>query len=851
MSDLVLARKYRPRSFEQMVGQEHVVQALGNALGSGRLHHAYLFTGTRGIGKTTVSRILAKSLNCTGPDGSGGVTAQPCGVCQACTEIDADRYIDYIEMDAASNGGKDEIRDLIERAAYKPSVGRYKVFMIDEAHQLSKDAFNALLKTLEEPPAYLKFVLATTDPEKVLPTVLSRCLQFNLKPMAPQTVHEHLQRVLEAEAIPTDAGALRLLARAARGSMRDALSLTDQAIAYGAGQLEEAGVRTMLGTVDRSHAATLVQALARRDGPALLATVDALRSAGLSAAGTLEEMARLLQQMAVEQAVPDALDAQDPDTASARQLAAELPPDETQLLYSIVIHGRAELSLVSDDHAALTMVLLRMLAFPSQRSGEATAPPAAPVPARAAPLVASPALARAEVPVPPVVPLPSLAPSVRGGAAPEAGQPPSHPTPPADPVHARALPAREPSPLAAEGPDPQADPVHPPSRSAPQADPSRAAMAARSPSPAVGEAVPAEARAPGHRADAEPPAPDAGHGHLAVSTATVDTRGTAVPGYRGPRVPLTATRPAGAPSPAPVPGRRSVDTPVTPAPRPVPVAAVKPARVEDDGLPPWLDDELPAAAYDGQDAALEDDTDARPASPRAAGVRRAPAGARSDAVPAAAPRAPLRTERRHDEPARSAAPAAARPVPDDAGAPRASAVERDASIGDELAEGAPSVGGVRGVAAAQPAWEPTPLGERWSALLRPVLATGSLVALARELAVQAELTAVRARDDGAPGQIWTLRVERESLRSSAALRDKLCTVLGEACGEPVELELLAGVAQDSIARRDAAARAAAQRAAEACVQADEVVRVLRQTFRGARVVPGSIQPEAPGPASAG
>ena len=274
MTYVVLARKYRPRTFEQMVGQEHVVRALTNALQQQRLHHAYLFTGTRGIGKTTVSRILAKSLNCTGPDGSGGITATPCGVCSACIEIDADRYIDYVELDAASNRGIDEIRDLLERAAYKPGIGRFKVFMIDEAHQLTKDAFNALLKTLEEPPEYLKFVLATTDPEKMLPTVLSRCLQFNLRPMAPEVVQQHLQQVLQAEGVASDAASLRLLSRAARGSMRDALSLTDQAIAYGGGRLEEAGVRAMLGAVDRGHAAALVEALARRDGPAVLARLD-------------------------------------------------------------------------------------------------------------------------------------------------------------------------------------------------------------------------------------------------------------------------------------------------------------------------------------------------------------------------------------------------------------------------------------------------------------------------------------------------------------------------------------------------------------------------------------------------
>ncbi|WP_395702900.1 DNA polymerase III subunit gamma/tau [Aquabacterium sp.] len=436
MNHVVLARKYRPRSFDQMVGQEHVVQALGNALTSGRLHHAYLFTGTRGIGKTTVSRILAKSLNCTGPDGQGGVTARPCGQCLACTEIDADRYIDYIELDAASNRSIDEIRDLIERAAYKPSVGRYKVFMIDEAHQLTKDAFNALLKTLEEPPEYLKFVLATTDPEKMLPTVLSRCLQFNLRPMPPEVVHAHLQAVLEAEHVPADAGSLRLLSRAARGSMRDALSLTDQAIAYGAGKLDEAGVRSMLGSVDRRHAARLVQALAERDGAAVLATVNELRSLGLSAAGTLEEMAGLLQQMAVEQAVPGALDENDPDVAEAQRLASLMPADETQLLYSIVLHGRGELSLVSDDYAALTMVLLRLLAFPPAGPAPVPAPRAAPLqvtprearlstaprPAVAPPPKALPAAARP--PAPAATPAPRSAPDVARAVAPRDDEPP-------------------------------------------------------------------------------------------------------------------------------------------------------------------------------------------------------------------------------------------------------------------------------------------------------------------------------------------------------------------------------------------------------------------------------------------
>jgi DNA polymerase III subunit gamma/tau len=417
MSYVVLARKYRPRTFAQMVGQSHVVQALTNALTQQRLHHAYLFTGTRGIGKTTVSRILAKSLNCTGVDGQGGITAEPCGVCQACTEIDADRYLDYIEMDAASNGGKDEIKDLIERAAYKPGVGRFKVFMIDEAHQLSKDAFNALLKTLEEPPEYLKFVLATTDPDKVLPTVLSRCLQFNLRPMAPDTVREHLKHVLATEAVPFEDGALRLLARAARGSMRDGLSLTDQAIAYGGGQLTQEVVRTMLGSVDRSHARSLVQALAARNASAVLATVDGLRALGLSAAATAEEMAMLLQQVAVEEAVPGTLDADDPDTEDARQCANLLVADELQLLYSMLLHGREELGLMSDEYAALTMVLLRFLAFPvgGAGGGAAAAAPSAAVraaPAPAATPKTAPAGAPLRAPAPPTIQVVPAAPPV-------------------------------------------------------------------------------------------------------------------------------------------------------------------------------------------------------------------------------------------------------------------------------------------------------------------------------------------------------------------------------------------------------------------------------------------------------
>ena len=346
-----------------MVGQAHVVQALSNALTTQRLHHAYLFTGTRGVGKTTVSRILAKSLNCLGADGQGGITAHPCGVCAACTAIDSGRFIDYTELDAASNRGVDEVQQLLEQAVYKPVQGRFKVFMIDEVHMLTNTAFNAMLKTLEEPPEYLKFVLATTDPQKVPVTVLSRCLQFNLRPMAPETIHEHLVQLMGTEQVTADDASLRLLSRAARGSMRDALSLTDQAIAFGNGVLAEANVRQMLGAVDRTYVFRLIEALARGDGRTVVDTSEALRTNGLSAASTLEDMASVLQRMAVVHNVPDAYDSTDSEAVETARLAGIMPPDETQLLYSLCIHGRAELGLAPDEYAGLTMTLLRLLAF--------------------------------------------------------------------------------------------------------------------------------------------------------------------------------------------------------------------------------------------------------------------------------------------------------------------------------------------------------------------------------------------------------------------------------------------------------------------------------------------------------
>ena len=362
MSYLVLARKYRPRILAEIVGQEHVVQALTNALQQQRLHHAYLFTGTRGVGKTTISRALAKALNC-----ATGMTPQPCGTCQACCDIDAGRFVDYTELDAASNRGVDEIQQLLDQAVYKPMEGRFKVFMIDEVHMLTSHAFNSMLKTLEEPPEYLKFVLATTDPQKVPVTVLSRCLQFNLRPMAPETIATHLVKVLDSEGVAHDPMALHLIARAAHGSMRDALSLTDQAIAFGAGQLQESGVRQMLGSVDQSHVFDLLKALAQGQGATVLAHCQMLRDAGYSAGLALEEMARVLQRAAVHSIDPKA-DRTDIEASQVAELAGLFDSDELQFLYSLCIHGRSELGLAPDEHTGMSMVLLRFLAFCRQPS---------------------------------------------------------------------------------------------------------------------------------------------------------------------------------------------------------------------------------------------------------------------------------------------------------------------------------------------------------------------------------------------------------------------------------------------------------------------------------------------------
>ena len=406
MSYQVLARKYRPKSFETLVGQEHVVRALTHALEQQRLHHAYLFTGTRGVGKTTLSRILAKSFNCV-----KGITAKPCGECEACTAIDAGRFVDYIEMDAASNRGVDEMAQLLEQAIYAPSNARFKVYMIDEVHMLTNHAFNAMLKTLEEPPEHIKFILATTDPQKIPVTVLSRCLQFNLKQMPPGHIVGHLENILGQEGITFEAPALRLLAQGAHGSMRDALSLTDQAIAYAAGAVTLDAVQSMLGALDQSYLIRVLDALAANDGAAMLAVADDMAARSLSYNAALQDLGALLHRVALAQTVPAALAEDLPERAEIVRLAGLFDAEEIQLFYQIAVHGRNELGLAPDEYAGFTMTLLRMLAFRPGVGGAEHAAPAAPARPAVSPPASAPTRPAAQ---------PAPAPAARLSAAPQA-----------------------------------------------------------------------------------------------------------------------------------------------------------------------------------------------------------------------------------------------------------------------------------------------------------------------------------------------------------------------------------------------------------------------------------------------
>jgi DNA polymerase-3 subunit gamma/tau len=591
MSYQVLARKYRPRNFETLVGQEHVVRALTHALHTGRLHHAYLFTGTRGVGKTTLSRILAKSLNCIGPDGNGGVTATPCGACDACTAIDAGRFVDYIEMDAASNRGVDEMAQLLEQAVYAPSNARFKVYMIDEVHMLTNHAFNAMLKTLEEPPEHVKFILATTDPQKIPVTVLSRCLQFNLKQMPPGHIVGHLDNILGQEGISFEQPALRLLAQGAHGSMRDALSLTDQAIAYAAGAVTLEAVQGMLGALDQSYLVRLLDALARQDGADLLAVADEMASRSLSYNNALQDLGTLLHRIALAQSVPAAVPADLPELADIMRLAKLFDAEEVQLYYQIVVHGRNELGLAPDEYAGFSMTLLRMLAFRPGKGGAEGLPASAPAAAAAAAPAARQAARAAAAP-------PARAASLAAAshAAVSAAPPPPPPATPRIPVSAPATTfAPAPAAPAAQIPASAAAPANAsPARAAINAalEAARAATGGRSggarpaATPSAAPAAPAAAAEP-----SPPPAPAA-----AVAVAPPAAAKTLAPWEDDDSAAAPVAVVAGMTQAAGAPQRvREAPDEMPPQAAPVAqyasqqerVAERQPAAAEDD-LPPWV-----------------------------------------------------------------------------------------------------------------------------------------------------------------------------------------------------------------------------------------------------------------------
>ncbi|RQZ17868.1 DNA polymerase III subunit gamma/tau [Burkholderia sp. Bp9031] len=579
MTYQVLARKWRPKDFASLVGQEHVVRALTHALDGGRLHHAYLFTGTRGVGKTTLSRIFAKALNC-----ETGVTSQPCGVCRSCREIDEGRFVDYVEMDAASNRGVDEMAALLERAVYAPVDARFKVYMIDEVHMLTNHAFNAMLKTLEEPPPHVKFILATTDPQKIPVTVLSRCLQFNLKQMPAGHIVSHLERILGEEQISFEQQALRLLARAAQGSMRDALSLTDQAIAYSANEVTESAVSGMLGALDQTYMVRLLDALAAGNGPEILAIADEMSLRSLSFSTALQDLASLLHRIAWAQFAPGSVLDEWPEAADLRRFAQTLSPEQVQLFYQIATVGRAELGLAPDEYAGFTMTLLRMLAFEpavgtgSVPGGQPAMPRAAPAPRAAA------AAASATAPKSPSAPAAAVEAARPQVAAPVAPAARPSPAQSDDAVTSPAVkPASTPAAALAEAP----------AAAQPQANPAPRTAAASDVPPAVRD----ESETPAAAKRIDEPAAPAEPAPRAAPAARPSARGGAAAALdvlrnAGMRVSSDRSRAGAAPKPAAA--QPAVEKPASSRPAvqvPTPRAAARAPQAADarQAPPPWED----------------------------------------------------------------------------------------------------------------------------------------------------------------------------------------------------------------------------------------------------------------------
>ncbi|MDR5779622.1 DNA polymerase III subunit gamma/tau [Caballeronia sp. LZ065] len=840
MTYQVLARKWRPKSFESLVGQEHVVRALTHALDGGRLHHAYLFTGTRGVGKTTLSRIFAKALNC-----ETGVTSKPCGVCRACREIDEGRFVDYVEMDAASNRGVDEMAALLERAVYAPVDARFKVYMIDEVHMLTNHAFNAMLKTLEEPPPHVKFILATTDPQKIPVTVLSRCLQFNLKQMPAGHIVGHLENILKEEGIAFEQQALRLLSRAADGSMRDALSLTDQAIAYSANQVTEEAVRGMLGALDQSYLIRLLDALAAGDGALVLDIADEMALRSLSFSTALQDLASLLHRVAWAQFAPSSVLDEWPEAADIRRFAEMLSAEQVQLFYQIATVGRGELGLAPDEYAGFTMTLLRMLAFepaggpggpgggvavsapaPARQArgaalagamaGRAVSPaPAlksaaavettavapvalAPVVERVQPTIRPEAAAPVDAPTDqlaaveareavPVTNTPALeAVSVANKPVPEAAQVANKPVPEAVQVANKPVPeavqvANKPVPEAAQvasKPVSEAAPVA--NNPAPEAAPVANKPLPEAARQAIEEAAPAAARA--SRAELAAPRTTGGASAALEVLRSAGMRLSSDRGARGAAAAEAAPKPAPKATPKP-----AVPVPVPVARRETSAAAEQPPQPE-----------------------------AKPAS--------APAG-KSKVVP------PWEDMPSDDYPPPGSEDEYFMP-PDDGFVPAFDSGPDDLHFGSEpSAQPAP-----------QPKIDTTPLPPavpldalgltlEWAALAIDLPLKG----VAYQLAFNSELTACDASS-------LTLAVPVQ-MYTDAAHVAKLKAALAEKLGRALDVTVNVGPARRTAAALDAAARARRQQEAEQEITQDPFVQSLIRDF-GASIVQGSIKPIA-------
>ncbi|WP_395066356.1 DNA polymerase III subunit gamma/tau [Paraburkholderia silvatlantica] len=787
MTYQVLARKWRPKDFASLVGQEHVVRALTHALDGGRLHHAYLFTGTRGVGKTTLSRIFAKALNC-----ETGVTSKPCGVCRACREIDEGRFVDYVEMDAASNRGVDEMAALLERAVYAPVDARFKVYMIDEVHMLTNHAFNAMLKTLEEPPPHVKFILATTDPQKIPVTVLSRCLQFNLKQMPAGNIVEHLTHILGEEKVEFEPQALRLLARAADGSMRDALSLTDQAIAYSANQVTEEAVRGMLGALDQSYLIRLIDALLAGDGANVLAVADEMALRSLSFSTALQDLASLFHRIGWAQFAPSSVLDEWPEADDIRRFAEALSPEQVQLFYQIATLGRSELGLAPDEYAGFTMTLLRMLAFePSMSAGgigsaPASKPAAAGAGARTAAPVAASARSAAPAVAPPVVSKPAAPVPQSTEAAPAnvpvAGPQASAPEPLVKPAtEARVVPPWEDEAESAPnlGTAPQVAPVAP-------VEPAAAAPAPAEETQPVQSA--AAVPAPQFESREEPAATASARGGASAALDVLRSKGMRVATGRGPVAAAGAAASAPAPKaaprvevkvPTPDPARRAAAAQEAQA-RPAPRNAN--AQQDASGAPPWddipPDDYVPLGADDAYFASPDDGFvpayDSEPSAPRAAA-----------SVPTPSPA-----------------------VVDVSKLPPGIALDPIGFTGD------------------------------WPALAATLMLKG----ISYQLAFNSELTALE-------GTLLKLSVPVPQYAEASQVT-KLKTALAERLGKTVEVSVEVGPARRTAAALDAADRAQRQREAEREIGADPFVQQLIRDF-GASIVPGSIRPVAPDAASGG